>query len=256
MHWWILFSYSANGSPSILLEVPDVPKYRTSVFSVTVTVSWLRRHHETSAYLLWRSELDTGAARGWKALWPQPSLLTAASAGTSLEERTNTVGTSGLSVWNMVNCGSQHPSDLSWSRSRRPGGEFRSCCAPGSSEVSGTSPPPPEDSLAAQTSQIISHFLIIDQSAPRPSERTGKYEPTLASLSGISSSFGPPISSSSSSFFFFWFFSCFSFSAFFFSSSNWAFFWALRCLLRSFFNSLSVRFSVESKTLNVIFTFF
>lgn len=74
-----------------------------------------------------------------------------------------------------------------------------------------------------------------------------KHLPTLASLSGISSSFGPPISSSSSSFFFFWFLSCFSFSAFFFSSSNWAFFCALRCLLRSFFSSLSVRFSIEKR---------
>lgn len=64
---------------------------------------------------------------------------------------------------------------------------------------------------------------------------------TLTSLSGISSSLGPPISSSSSSFFFFWFFSCFSFSAFFFSSSSWAFFCALLCLFLSFFSSLSER---------------
>lgn len=68
---------------------------------------------------------------------------------------------------------------------------------------------------------------------------------TLTSLSGISSSLGPPISSSSSSFFFFWFLSCFSFSAFFFSSSSWAFFWALRCLFLSFFSSLSERLARE-----------
>lgn len=67
---------------------------------------------------------------------------------------------------------------------------------------------------------------------------------TLTSLSGMSSSLGPPISSSSSSFFFFWFLSCFSFSAFFFSSSSWAFFWALRCLFLSFFSSLSERLAV------------
>lgn len=81
-----------------------------------------------------------------------------------------------------------------------------------------------------------------------------KHLPTLASLSGISSSLGPPISSSSSSFFFFWFLSCFSFSAFFFSSSNWAFFCALRCLLRSFFSSLSVRFSIEKKEKTSVMT--
>ncbi|TNN51062.1 hypothetical protein EYF80_038743 [Liparis tanakae] len=40
--------------------------------------------------------------------------------------------------------------------------------------------------------------------------------------------------------------SSFSFSAFFLSSSSWAFFWARRCLLRNFFSSLS-RFVVQGQ---------
>lgn len=142
-----------------------------------------------------------------------------------------------LSTWlNLVETVKNRLKHLSWSRSQRPAGVCLFCLWPDVWEASKTWWLLPVGFLPINRKENTQHiFFKNSNTCPI------FVPPTLTSLSGMSSSLGPPISSSSSSFFFFWFLSCFSFSAFFFSSSSWAFFWARRCLFRSFFSSLSER---------------